>query len=76
MSGEASITAAASGMPQVLLQGIEIDLHYVYLSSRKCVDKVCSWHSCDFGASPLRDQAAPVPIDCSSEANVLRQLLR
>jgi len=64
--------AAGSGMLQVLLQGIEIDLHDVNLSSRQGIDEICSWYSCDLGASPLRDQAAPVPIDCRCEANVPR----
>jgi hypothetical protein len=42
MSGEVSMTAAVSGTLQVPLQGIEIDLHYVNLSSRESIDEVCS----------------------------------
>lgn len=72
MSGEVSMTAAVSGTLQVPLQGIEIDLHYVNLSSRESIDEVCSCYTRDLGPPALGDQAAPVPIDCCRETNVLR----
>ena len=61
-------------MLQVSLQGVEIDLHYLDLSSRESIDEVCSRYSGDLGTPPLRDQATPVPIDSRREPHVALQL--
>jgi hypothetical protein len=65
-----ALTMACSTIAQFARKFVRVDLHYLDPASGKRVDEVRAGHPRDLGRTPLRQQAASVPIDGSRQSHL------